>query len=129
MRGKGSTVELPLPYDVGEALVSYLRDGRPVSSGLREVFLSARAPLKSLSSAAVAAVVRYACDRAGLERVGAHRLRHTVATELLRAGVPLARPGERECPRICVGMSELERHVYKHKQQDRVGGVGESRRR
>ena len=91
VRGKGSTVErLPLPHDVGEALVSYLRDGRPVSSGLREVFLSARAPLKSLSSAAVTAVVRHACDRAGLERVGAHRLRHTVATELLRAGVPLA---------------------------------------
>jgi len=90
IRGKGSTIErLPLPHDVGEALVSYLRDGRPTSSS-REVFLSARAPLRALSSAAVTAVVRYACDRAGLERVGAHRLRHTVATELLRAGVPLA---------------------------------------
>lgn len=90
VRGKGSTVErLPLPHDVGEALVSYLRDGRPTSP-LREVFLSARAPLRALSSAAVTAVVRYACDRAGVERVGAHRLRHTVATELLRAGAPLA---------------------------------------
>jgi integrase/recombinase XerD len=90
VRGKGSTIErLPLPHDVGEALVSYLRDGRPTSAS-REVFLSARAPLRALSSAAVTAVVRYACDRAGLERVGAHRLRHTVATELLRAGTPLA---------------------------------------
>jgi site-specific recombinase XerD len=90
IRGKGSTSErLPLPHDVGEALVSYLRDGRPASAS-REVFLSARAPLRALSSAAVTAVVRYACDRAGLERVGAHRLRHTVATELLHAGVPLA---------------------------------------
>jgi integrase/recombinase XerD len=90
IRGKGSTIErLPLPHDVGEALVSYLRDGRPTSAS-REVFLAGRAPLRALSSAAVTAVVCYACDRAGLERVGAHRLRHTVATELLRAGVPLA---------------------------------------
>ena len=36
------------------------------------------------------AVVRYACDRAGLARVGAHRLRHTLASDLLRAGAPLA---------------------------------------
>ncbi|MCA1678253.1 MAG: site-specific integrase [Actinobacteria bacterium] len=90
IRGKGSMIErLPLPHDVGEALVSYLRDGRPVSPS-REVFLSARAPVGPLSSAAVTAVVRYACDRAGLERVGAHRLRHTLATDLLRAGTPLA---------------------------------------
>lgn len=90
IRGKGSTFEqLPLPHDVGEALVWFLRDGRPASAS-REVFLSARAPLGPLSSAAVTAVVRYACDRAGVERVGAHRLRHTVATELLRAGTPLA---------------------------------------
>lgn len=90
IRGKRSTIErLPLPHDVGEALVSYLRDGRPASPS-REVFLSARAPVRALSSAAVTAVVGYACDRAGVERVGAHRLRHTVATDLLRAGTPLA---------------------------------------
>ena len=91
IRGKGSTVErLPLPHDVGEAIVDYLRRGRPASSRSREVFLSARAPVGALSSAAVTAVVRYACDRAGIERVGAHRLRHTLATELLRAGASLA---------------------------------------
>ncbi len=90
VRGKGSTIErLPLTHDVGDALVSYLRDGRPTSLS-REVFLLARAPVRALSPAAVTAVVRYACDRAGVERVGAHRLRHTVATELLRAGTPLA---------------------------------------
>jgi len=90
IRGKGSTIErLPLPVDVGETLVAYLRDGRP-SSGLREALLPSRAPVKPLSSIAVTAVVRYACDRAGIERVGAHRLRHTIATELLAAGAPLA---------------------------------------
>jgi len=90
VRGKGSTVErLPLPNDVGDALVSYLRDGRP-SCALREVFLPTRAPITPLSSMAVTAVVRCACDRAGVERIGAHRLRHTLAAELLAAGAPLA---------------------------------------
>lgn len=90
IRGKGSTVErLPLPHDAGDALVAYLRDGRPATE-LRLVFLPARAPVIRLSSMAVTAVVRCACDRAGIERVGAHRLRHTIATELLAAGAPLA---------------------------------------
>lgn len=90
IHGKGSTIErLPLPHQVGEALVAYLRDGRPVTE-LRLVFLPVRAPIQRLSSMAITAVVRYACDRAGIERVGAHRLRHTIATELLAAGAPLA---------------------------------------
>jgi site-specific recombinase XerD len=90
VRGKGSTVErLPLAHDIGEALVAYLRDGRP-SSELRVVFLPVRAPLTPLSSIAITAVVHQACDRAGVPRVGAHRLRHTLATDLLAAGAPLA---------------------------------------
>jgi integrase/recombinase XerD len=90
IRGKGSTTErLPLPHEPGEALVSYLRDGRP-QADFREVFLSVLAPLRPLSPAAVVGVVGYACDRAGMERVGPHRLRHTLASDLLRAGTPLA---------------------------------------
>lgn len=90
IRGKGATTErLPLPHDVGVPLVAYLRDGRP-SCALREVFLPVHAPITPLSSMAITAVVRYACDRVGVPRVGAHRLRHTLATELLAAGAPLA---------------------------------------
>ncbi len=88
--GKGSTSQLPLPHDVGDALVSYLREGRPSSSGSREVFLRARAPHGALSPTGVRSVVHHACDRAGVKRIGAHRLRHSLATELLRAGAPLA---------------------------------------
>ena len=89
VRGKGARTErLPLPHDVGEALVVYLRGGRPRSS-CREVFLRGPAPHGPLSSAGVRSVVHAACDRASLPRIGAHRLRHTVATELLRAGVGL----------------------------------------
>ena len=90
VRGKGATIErLPLAHDAGQTLVAYLRDGPP-SCALREVFLPTRAPIKPLSSIAITAVVRCACERAGVERVGAHRLRHTLATELLAAGAPLA---------------------------------------
>ena len=90
IRGKGSTVErLPLPHEPGEALVTYLRDGRPPVE-FREVFVSVLAPLRPLSPAAVVGVVGYACDRAGMQRVGPHSLRHTLASDLLRAGTPLA---------------------------------------
>ena len=89
IRGKGSASErLPLPHDVGQALVDYLRAGRP-RVACRQVFVRARAPLRAVSPAGVRSVVHHACDRAGLQRVGAHRLRHTVATELLRAGASL----------------------------------------
>ena len=89
VRGKGPRLErLPLASDVGEALVDYLREGRP-RSACRQLFLRSRAPLGGLSSEGVSAVVRAACTRAGLAPVGAHRLRHTLASELLRAGASL----------------------------------------
>lgn len=94
IRGKGRREErLPLPVDVGEAMVGYLRRGRPGSDG-RQVFMRAQAPHGPLSAAAVKAVVGTACDRAGLARIGAHCLRHSVATEMLRAGGSLAEVGQ-----------------------------------
>lgn len=91
VRGKGRHEErLPLPADVGEALVGYLRRGRP-STALRAVFLTAYAPLRGLSASGVSEVARAAGERAGLsEATGAHRLRHTAATEMLRAGAGLS---------------------------------------
>jgi site-specific recombinase XerD len=79
---------LPLPHDVGQALAEHLLDRRR-GAGSRAVFLRTLAPHGPLSPKAIDAVVRHACDRAGVARVGAHRLRHTVATELLHAGAPL----------------------------------------
>jgi integrase/recombinase XerD len=91
IRGKGSATErLPLPHDVGQALAAYLRDGRPASAGFREVFVTAKAPRRPLSPTGVTHVVGCACKREGMEPVGAHRLRHTLAGDLLRAGAPLA---------------------------------------
>jgi integrase/recombinase XerD len=90
VRGKGSRIDrLPLPSDVGEALVDYLRDGRQRGFG-RALFLNACAPLAGVSRGVVSDVVVRACERAGIPPVGAHRLRHTVASELLSRGAGLA---------------------------------------
>jgi integrase/recombinase XerD len=95
IRGKGRRDEqLPLPSDVGEALAGYLRYGRPAGGASRRVFLLSRAPGGSMSADAVKAVVRNACRRAGLAPVGAHRLRHSAATGMLRSGAPLAEIGQ-----------------------------------
>jgi integrase/recombinase XerD len=93
VRGKGGRFdELPPPDDVGEALVSYLRR-RPRCSS-RAVFVRVTAPRRELNRSTVGWVVRSACDRAGLPRVGAHRLRHSAATEMLRRGASLPEIGE-----------------------------------
>jgi integrase len=85
---------LPLPVDVGEALAGYLRRGRPRSNS-RRVFLRCFAPLTALSSSgAIRGVLRRACQRAGHDYVCPHRLRHSVATDMLRLGVPLADIGQ-----------------------------------
>lgn len=89
VQGKGQRIDrLPLPVDVGEAIASYLRRGRPRSTH-REVFLRAVAPLAALTRRGVSLIVQCACVRAGLPPVGAHRLRHTLACDMVRAGVPL----------------------------------------
>lgn len=90
VRGKGRTEELlPLPPDVGAAIAAYLRQGRPQRPE-REVFLRVNAPLRGLTPDGVSEVVRAASERAGLGSFGAHRLRHTAGTEMLRAGASLA---------------------------------------
>ena len=89
VRGKGAREDrLPLPVDVGEAIAAYLRRGRRATDR-RELFLRARAPYEPIASATVASTVRRACRRAGIAEVGAHRLRHTTACEMISAGVPL----------------------------------------
>lgn len=89
IRGKGLRDErLPLPADVGEAMVSYLRRGRPQTS-VRRFFVRVRAPHGPLHAGAIGRIVRGALNRAQLPPGGAHRLRHTAATQMLRAGASL----------------------------------------
>jgi integrase/recombinase XerD len=95
VRGKGNRAErLPLPADIGDALTAYLRRGRPASAECRTVFVRVKAPHHALSAGAVKQLVAAAARRAGLGRIGPHRLRHTAATQMLRAGASLTEIGQ-----------------------------------
>lgn len=94
IRGKGGRIErLPLPADVGAAIAGYLSRGRPASAR-RELFLRARAPFTPIDAGTVSSTVRRACARAGIAPMGAHRLRHTLACQMVGAGVPLTQIGQ-----------------------------------
>jgi integrase/recombinase XerD len=93
--GKGRRSErLPLPVDVGEAIVEYLRAGRPSTAQDRCLFVRVRAPHHGLTTGGVTQVVVAAARRAGLGQIHAHRLRHSAATEMLRAGAGLEEIGQ-----------------------------------
>ena len=93
--GKGRRAErLPLPVDVGEAITAYLTGGRPATAQDRCVFIRVKAPHHGLTTGGVTQVVVSAARRAGLGQIHAHRLRHTAATEMLRAGAPLQEIGQ-----------------------------------
>jgi site-specific recombinase XerD len=95
VRGKGGRLDrLPLPHEVGEALADYLMHARPNRVAAQAVFVSMRAPFQPISPSAVRSRVAHACRRAGLERIGAHRLRHTVASDLLARGAGLSEIGQ-----------------------------------
>jgi integrase/recombinase XerD len=95
VRGKGGRRDrLPLPADVGERIVAYLLDGRPVATHSRAVFVGAQAPYRPLRSNTVTTVVVSAARRAGVGLVGAHRLRHSAATAMLRSGGSLVEIGQ-----------------------------------
>lgn len=97
IRGAGApTDRLPIPEEVGEALADYLCHVRPTCAS-RRVFVRIRAPHRGfVNSAAISSLVRRALAHAGLDPAhkGAHLLRHTVATQMLRQGASLAEIGE-----------------------------------
>ena len=97
IHGKGGrSAQLPLPADVGTAVAAYLRRDRPPSAS-RRVFLRHRAPLTGFANpSTLSSIVRRALQHAGVESVhmGAHVLRHSLATSLLRQGGSLDEIGE-----------------------------------
>jgi site-specific recombinase XerD len=89
---KGKTrreARLPLPQEVGDAILAYL-EKRP-RAGDNHVFLRAVAPLRSLPARGLSQIVTRAMRRAGVtaSSYGAHILRHAAATEMLRNGASL----------------------------------------
>jgi site-specific recombinase XerD len=93
--GKGRRAErLPLPADVGEAIVAYLQDGRPATAQDRSLIVRVRAPHNGLTTGGITQIVFGAAGRAGLGPMHSHRLRHTAATQMLRAGASLEEVGQ-----------------------------------
>jgi len=91
--GKGhQRGRLPVPDDVGEALVSYLT--RRAASRTDRVFLTPRAPVRPIEAAGVRSIVRRAYRRAGLQPVAAHQLRHALASSMVREGASLVAVGQ-----------------------------------
>jgi site-specific recombinase XerD len=84
---------MPVPVDVGEVVTAYLRDRRPQVQ-CRSVFLRECAPIVGLGPVGVSGVVMRACERAGVPACGAHRLRHSAATAMLRSGASLSDVGQ-----------------------------------
>jgi site-specific recombinase XerD len=89
VRGKARCQDrLPLTVEAGEAIAGYLSDGRPRSRCPR-VILTLYAPYRGIHPSSITRVVYRACRRAGLAPVGGHRLRHALASEMLRQGSDL----------------------------------------
>ena len=98
VRAKGrQRARMPIPPDVGAAVVAYLRDGRPKSS-CRRLFLRTLAPNVGFASGcAITMIAKTALERAGIRgyaHQGAHFFRHSLATELLRSGATLSEIGQ-----------------------------------
>ena len=98
IRAKGrQRARMPMPPDVGAAIVAYLRDGRPTST-CRRLFLRTLAPWVGFASGcAITMIAKTALERAGIRgyaHQGAHIFRHSLATELLRSGATLSQIGQ-----------------------------------
>src|SRR5712691_9031101 len=88
IHGKGGRIDtLPLVRDAGEAIAAYLH--RRPRCATRAVFVTLYAPRRAMTPSAVRSAVYNAFTAAGVERAAPHRLRHTVASDLLDAGASL----------------------------------------
>jgi integrase/recombinase XerD len=97
IRSKGGRwARMPIPQDVGEAIIDYLANGR-TSSADRRLFLRAHAPRTGFRNAtSISIIASKALVRARIDhpRGGAHIFRHSLATEMLRRGSSLAQIGD-----------------------------------
>jgi len=98
VRAKGrQRARMPIPPDVGAAVVAYLRDGRPKSSCRRLFLRSFASHVGFASGCAITMIAKTALERAGIRgyaHQGAHIFRHSLATELLRSGATLSEIGQ-----------------------------------
>lgn len=87
------SVDIPLLNDVGEALVNYLKNGRPCESVSDRIFVMHKPPYTHFGAGNVGTIVMRNMARAGLKnserKCGSHALRHTLASRLLECNVPM----------------------------------------
>jgi len=93
-----TSLTLPLTEEVGEALIDYLKSGRPKTT-YREVFLKLNPPFEPFGRHNLYHIVTYWRQLAGItfrseQHRGLHSLRHTLATRLLQEETPFHTLGE-----------------------------------
>jgi len=121
VRGKGERADrLPLPPDVGQALVDYLQHGRFNPCAASQLFVARRPPRQGISATTVRITVARAGKRAGLPRIGAHRLRHTLASDLLGAGASLEEIGQ-----VLRHRSQLSTAIYAKVDRTRLAALAQ----
>jgi integrase/recombinase XerD len=119
VHGKGDRKErLPLPADVGTAITKYLQQGRPATAQGRRVFIRVHAPHRGLTTTGISQVVHDGAQHAGLGTMHAHRLRHTAATAMLRAGSPLPEVGQ-----VLRHRSWMSTAIYAKADHDALGAL------
>lgn len=94
-RKAGHCTAYPLAVVVGEAILDYLKNGRPESTD-RHLFFRTVAPLMPITSAAISSFVSTYLQKAGVHvhRAGSHTLRHTCVQRLIDAEFPLKTIGD-----------------------------------
>ncbi len=94
-RKAGHSTAFPLSAVVGEAILDYLRHGRPVTAD-RHVFFRAAAPRRPIGAAAVSSLSRFYLLKAGVDvpRPGSHTLRHSAVQRLVDAHFNLKAIGD-----------------------------------
>ena len=91
----GRTLLYPLSRGVGQAILRYLREVRPVHAE-RRLFLTLKAPIKPLSRGVIKSIVSIRLERLGItdKRRGPHALRHAAAQHLLDQGLSMKAVGD-----------------------------------
>jgi len=93
MEKTGKSIVLPLLDDVGQALIDYIKFGRPVSDS-NVIFLRHISPIKPISASGMTAIVKRYANKADINTTleygkGPHAMRSSLASALLAENVPL----------------------------------------
>lgn len=129
IHGKGQHIErLPLPHDVGQAIAAYLKKDRPACQS-RSLFIRRIPPYRGLHSACfISTLVHRALKKAGIQapHMGAHLLRHSLATTMLRRGASLPEIGRilrHQCIDTTAGYAKVELIALRRLARPWPGGI------